>query len=172
MKNIKWQRWKNPVRKNSDRSFVRMTTFGPDAVRLTAGDKNSLRWWVGHTNFYVSDKVRDVIKSVPGVEILEVFSPYRFRLCPGLNFNSDLVLRNIERSLCGEATMAGIPAEHCVDIAKQRIDFLASEANWLIYVLPNGKFESYSTKCEEEFLSMLAKYDEVEKAIGGFIMTA
>jgi len=171
IKNIKWQRWKNPLNKDKDRSFVRMTPFGPDAVRLTSSDKNSLRWWVGHTNFDIDEVVYEIIKNTKGVEIIKLFSPYRFRICPGLNFNADIVLRDIEKRTCGD----GIPKitdKYAIDIAKKRLDFIASTDNWLIYVLPNGRFESFSSSNSEEYLQMLSKYDQTEKEIGGFVMTS
>lgn len=170
-KSIQWQRWRNPLKGQNERSFVRMTTFGPDAIRLTASDKNSLVWWVGHANFYITAEVIEVIKNTPGVEIFEVFSPYRFRVCVGLNFNKDIVLRSIDRNVCGNNTIANVDDINCADIYKRRVELLCGEDNWLIYVLPNGKFESFSSPDEKEYLNVLTKYDEVQKAVGGSIMT-
>lgn len=49
-------------------------------------------FWLGHTNFNVSLKVRDLIEQTEGVEILDIFTRYRFRIAIGKCFNDSDIL--------------------------------------------------------------------------------
>jgi hypothetical protein len=59
---------------------------------------NPFNMWIGHTNFTLSPSVRDIIKSVPGVETLSIMTPYRFTISIGRAFDikgENSVLKNI-----------------------------------------------------------------------------
>lgn len=53
-------------------------------------------FWVGHTNFNLSKEIIDLIESCCGVEILDVFTRYRFRLGIGKCFNDSDVMQKIQ----------------------------------------------------------------------------
>lgn len=44
-------------------------------------------FWLGHTNFNISGSVKDLIEKCDGVEILDIFTRYRFRIAIGKCFN-------------------------------------------------------------------------------------
>lgn len=44
-------------------------------------------FWLGHTNFNISKSIKDIIEKCDGVEILDVFTRYRFRIAIGKCFN-------------------------------------------------------------------------------------
>ncbi len=178
-KNIMWSKWKNPVEPKSEgddedneRSLVRVTPFGLDAVRLTSSNKEQLRWYCGHTNFNISAAVGETIKRIEGVEILEVFSRYRFRICPGKHFLPKKVLRDIKYKLCQENNIFGINDDLMMDITKKQVELTYNKDPWLMYVLPNGKFECFSSFDQQEYLSSLEKYDHIQKTVGGVIITS
>jgi hypothetical protein len=52
-------------------------------------------FWVGHTNFNLSRKVVDIIETSDGVETLDVFTRYRFRIAIGKVFDDAKVMTNI-----------------------------------------------------------------------------
>jgi hypothetical protein len=52
-------------------------------------------FWVGHTNFNLSKKVVDIIEDADGVEVLDVFTRYRFRIAIGKVFDDARVMTNI-----------------------------------------------------------------------------
>lgn len=56
-------------------------------------------FWLGHTNFNISDKVKYTIENIEGVEILDVFTRYRFRIAIGKCFNDSDVMNNINHAL-------------------------------------------------------------------------
>lgn len=52
-------------------------------------------FWVGHTNFTITKKISDVIEQCSGVELLDVFTRYRFRIGIGKCFNDSETMKII-----------------------------------------------------------------------------
>jgi len=52
-------------------------------------------FWVGHTNFNITKKIASTIENIDGVETLDIFTRYRFRIAIGKAFNDSYVMRNI-----------------------------------------------------------------------------
>lgn len=52
-------------------------------------------FWVGHTNFSITRYISDIIEEIDGVETLDVFTRYRFRIAIGKAFDSAKVMRSI-----------------------------------------------------------------------------
>tara|TARA_R100000008_G_C3547637_1_gene148484 strand:+ start:106 stop:552 length:447 start_codon:yes stop_codon:yes gene_type:complete len=63
---------------------------------------NTFDCWIGHTNFNVTEKVKNELDSIDGVEMLKVFSRYRFLIGVGRMFNFADVRKNIENTLSVE----------------------------------------------------------------------
>lgn len=55
--------------------------------------------WVGHTNFDITPKIREKLNLIPGVELLKIFSRYRFFIGIGNMFDFGEVRKNIEKEL-------------------------------------------------------------------------
>jgi hypothetical protein len=58
-----------------------------------------LNLWLGHTNFNISLGVADIIEKTEGVETLDIFSRYRFRIGIGKLFISNEVMSNINKKV-------------------------------------------------------------------------
>jgi len=56
-------------------------------------------FWTGHTDFTITQSVSDAIESTEGVEILDVFTRYRFRIAIGKAFQDRLVMNNIDLNI-------------------------------------------------------------------------
>jgi hypothetical protein len=56
-------------------------------------------FWVGHTNFNLSQNIIDVIEECEGVEILDVFTRYRFRIAIGKYFNDREIMTAISSKI-------------------------------------------------------------------------
>jgi hypothetical protein len=56
-------------------------------------------FWVGHSNFNLSNSVCENIEKIEGVEILDIFTRYRFRVAVGKAFKDQEVLHNIKLSI-------------------------------------------------------------------------
>lgn len=52
-------------------------------------------FWVGHTNFNVNNNIVDIIENTDGVETLDVFTRYRFRIAIGKVFDDAKVMKEI-----------------------------------------------------------------------------
>lgn len=52
-------------------------------------------FWVGHTNFNLSTNIVEAFERCEGVEILDIFTRYRFRVAIGKCFTDNEVMRNI-----------------------------------------------------------------------------
>lgn len=57
-------------------------------------------FWVGHTNFNLSKGIASKIESCNGVEILDIFTRYRFRIAIGKCFNDSDVMIEIKSLIC------------------------------------------------------------------------
>ena len=56
---------------------------------------NIFNFWVGHTNFNISKKISSLIETIDGVELLDIFTRYRFRVGIGKCFNDRDVMNEI-----------------------------------------------------------------------------
>lgn len=54
-------------------------------------------FWTGHTNFNISKSVAATMQTCEGVESLDVFTRYRFRISIGKVFKESEVMRNINK---------------------------------------------------------------------------
>lgn len=59
-------------------------------------------FWVGHTNFNLSKKIVNIIEESEGVEILDVFTRYRFRIGIGKCFSDSETMKAINDKLYKE----------------------------------------------------------------------
>lgn len=57
------------------------------------------KFWIGHTNFNITQNIAGIIEKVDGVEILDVFTRYRFRIAIGKAFKDRNVMQNIQRAV-------------------------------------------------------------------------
>jgi hypothetical protein len=63
-------------------------------------------FWVGHTNFNITPTVAELIETTNGVETLDIFTRYRFRISVGKAFDDSEVMRNINTIVYDELTNA------------------------------------------------------------------
>lgn len=52
-------------------------------------------FWVGHTNFNITEKIAKIIEECDGIELLDIFTRYRFRIGIGKCFIDKDVMQNI-----------------------------------------------------------------------------
>jgi hypothetical protein len=55
-------------------------------------------FWLGHTNFDITKKIFDIIEKTEGVETLDIFTRYRFRISVGKAFTDSVVMKDIQES--------------------------------------------------------------------------
>lgn len=52
-------------------------------------------FWIGHTNFSITKKIANIIENADGVETLDVFTRYRFRIAIGKVFDASKIMKQI-----------------------------------------------------------------------------
>jgi len=67
--------------------------------------------WVAHTNFDITPKIKQDLDSVRGIEVLKIFSRYRFFIGVGKMFNFKSVRHNIEDLLLKKGEHDGFKQE-------------------------------------------------------------
>ena len=125
---IIWEKWTNPfevdhsmqqannLKKNSDSSIYEQeyeeeVEYIPQNIKgiitpmgfvpyneNTATDK-IFKFWVGHTNFDISRNLANKIEKTEGVEVLDIFTRYRFRIGIGKAFKDRMVMQAIQRAI-------------------------------------------------------------------------
>lgn len=53
-------------------------------------------FWIGHTNFNISKQVAKIIETTAGIETLDIFTRYRFRISIGKAFEDRIVMKSID----------------------------------------------------------------------------
>jgi hypothetical protein len=74
---------------------VMATPMGIIPVTENTASSKIFNFWVGHTNFNISRKIAQIIEDTSGVETLDVFTRYRFRIAIGKVFSDSNVMKNI-----------------------------------------------------------------------------
>ena len=74
---------------------VMATPMGIIPINENTASSKIFNFWVGHTNFNISRKIAQIIEETDGVEVLDVFTRYRFRIAIGKVFTDSVVMKNI-----------------------------------------------------------------------------
>jgi len=127
------------------------------------------KMWFGHTNFIISKSRRKMIESVPGVESLNVFSPYRFRLGVGLAFDSTEVRQNIQK-VFGVTHKENITYNSEIMQKVGMVKDSITKENWAIYVTPNGEINCAEGDQLEEIVEKVGIYQETHDKFGGLLL--
>ena len=61
--------------------------------------------WMGHTNFDITNRIKETLDSIDGVEILKICSRYRFFIGVGQMFNFSEVRKSIENAFINKKEM-------------------------------------------------------------------
>lgn len=124
-KAIKWERWRNPIEHVlhlrgvtddeggsgdtktdntfDDPSLLLFTRFGAVPIKPDELPPSEFDFWVGHCNFSIDSKIAEAIRGEPGVESLDVVSPYRFRMAVARQFQALAVQKGVEVAVRGSA---------------------------------------------------------------------
>ncbi len=113
-------------------------------------------FWMGDTNFDITHDVQDAMASVPGVESLDVYTRYRFRLAVGRAFDERAVKDAVEAALQPPAP----PVEAVVKadpLDKYKKSLAAKYPFWAICVLENGGIEMAGGESKEAVMEKLTR---------------
>jgi len=74
---------------------VMATPMGIIPVTEYTASGKIFNFWTGHTNFDITIRIASIIEKIDGVESLDIFTRYRFRISVGKAFNDSTVMRSI-----------------------------------------------------------------------------
>jgi hypothetical protein len=60
---------------------------------------SSFDCWIGHTNFDITYSIKDILNTVPGIELLKICSRYRFFIGVGQMFDFKNVRHDVEKAI-------------------------------------------------------------------------
>lgn len=142
---------KDEIQHNKNGVRVLHTPFG--LMPLNEYNTNAFNFWIGHTNFDISEEIANIIDSVPGVEVFEVYSRYRFRISIAKNpsFKPEQVKLEIEKILCGyEKGKFNYDTNEEIKLLSEALNDTIKY--WFIYVFPNGKIcHCFSNELNQTF---------------------
>lgn len=116
---IAWEKWQNPWQKEDDddtndnwehadydlaeedtpkeEGKLLLTPMGAIPLSNHNSPNKIFNLWIGYTNFPLSHKVVKILsKKIPGVESLDIYTPYRMRVGIGKLFKPKEVMNNID----------------------------------------------------------------------------
>lgn len=56
-------------------------------------------FWIGHTNFSITKKIANTLQLIEGVETLDIFTRYRFRISFGKAFDERAIIDSINTTI-------------------------------------------------------------------------
>lgn len=173
---IVWEKWQEPKptpldEEGDERIPQLFTPIGYVSQKLYAGARNDFKFWVGNTNFNINKYVYEIIDRTDGVEVFSVFARYKFRFSPGKCFKASDVKRNIEINLDCNLKF-GLLEESYYDIKSLQIKLRKAKLPWLIYILPNGKYEWVQIKDPTQLNDTFNAYQQAKQTIGGYVLSS
>jgi len=82
------------------------TPMGIIPVNDHTSSSKIFNFWMGHTNFDITRRVAETIEITEGVETLDIYTRYRFRISVGKAFEDSMVMRTINKNVYKELTNA------------------------------------------------------------------
>lgn len=84
---------------NNKQIKVIATPMGIVPINENTASGKIFNFWVGHTNFDITRNIFRIIEETSGVETLDIFTRYRFRIGIGKAFNDSVVMKKIQESI-------------------------------------------------------------------------
>jgi hypothetical protein len=88
-----------PVKQTSKSIKVIASPMGLIPYSEHTASGKIFNFWTGHTNFNLYKNIIDILEQIDGVETLDVFTRYRFRIGIGKCFDDSLVMDDINKTL-------------------------------------------------------------------------
>lgn len=82
------------------------TPMGIIPVNEHTASGKIFNFWMGHTNFDITKKIAETIEKTEGVETLDIYTRYRFRISVGKAFDDSVVMRKINNNVYKEINYA------------------------------------------------------------------
>jgi hypothetical protein len=152
------------------------TPFGAVPVPNVHLDDN-WNMWTGHTNTKITVEIANKIEDTAGVEILQVFSPYRFiiSIAQHPDFSPGMVMAEVAQNAFGVEVPIEVNFQHKLEInVSKHKDKIIKTGNpyWFIFSFPNGKVISRNSAEEsEKYLKALSIVNDLKDKVNGMLIT-
>lgn len=123
-----------------------ITMFGVVPLNEHNTPSRIYNFWMGHTNFDLTNAVKNILKTLPGVETLDIVTRYRFRVGIGKAFDGAEVRESIDKALCEQTSFVGQEVPEPPKPVDARLALLQKQLAskhkfWAILVMKNGKLQ-------------------------------
>ena len=124
--------------------------------------------WLGHTNFDITDSIKNEIESIAGVEVLVILTRYRFFLGVGKLFSFRDVRVNMENSTCGKTSEQRENEEYHEFIKEE----LSIYKHWAVFIFPNGEIAHIGTNDlnDKDYKETVLLYKNAKMLSGGTLI--
>lgn len=75
------------------------TPFGIIPINENTASSEIFNFWTGHSNFPITKEIADIIENTDGIETLNIFTKYRFRIAVGKAFIDSEVMRSVNHNV-------------------------------------------------------------------------
>ena len=167
---------------NRKTEWMMNTPFGIVPMDDSMNPFKGFRFWLGHANFDITNKVSREIMACPGIEVYHALTRYRFMIAIGKAFLNEAtgsweeVRIELEKRVCGQHRYLSLIEQiKDKDVLKQVEDLRKeiTQPNWGIYVFPNGKIDHYCAETpDEKFEKKLLLYAKAREKSGGILLTS
>lgn len=180
MNKIIWEKFKDPLasfaKKNEEddedtgRAIVTKNGIMPVIHENMVSTNYNL--WIGYTNFVITTDMVDTLEHLIGVESLDVFSPYRFRLGIAKKFFKEEEIKvNVEYTLnCQTNSLEILEEDKKNEILELETRLKEDGRPYVIYTLPNAEVSSFVGDTEQVNEKMKF-FEEVQNIVGGYILS-
>lgn len=149
---------------------VMSTPFGLWRIDDSMNPYKHFKLWLADTNFSIIPQVVEIIEKIPGVEILQVISRYKFIIGVGELFDIRDVRVAIENSLaCNREAEEVILDSKVLEQVEGLKQSLSTHNQWAIYVFPNGNID-FTTSDEVDFKSKVNLYKQAVDYSNGILI--
>jgi hypothetical protein len=159
-----------------DRSVpIIITPLGVMPLKSTNDPTRIFSFYLCEVNFSITPRIAKVLSELPGIEILDVFTRYKFRIAIGNNFKFKDVKKSIEQALLISPAKDTKLDKVLDGQVKELIENQLSKSTyWAIYILPNGEMDSVTSNIDDSdsFNNMLNVYNKSKEMVGGTLYTS
>jgi len=172
-----WEKMESESEEGTKIRPVIPTPMGLIPIHPFRNFSQAFQIWIGHANFFITPDIQEKIESVPGVEILDIHSPYCFRVGVGKAFDHIEVKSDIQKTLKVMPIKDGElnPRQMQLDEeTRAKVELLqktlkTTHPYWAIYVLPNAVIDTIRANDPDTYDDQIELYKESQKYIGGII---
>lgn len=138
---------------------------------------NNFRFWMMHTDFPITEEMKEELDYFPGIEMFDVVTKYRARVGIGKCFDPEQVKLGIEEFL-GVRRPKKITNQITIDPETgQKVEILKRMAGenypyWMIYIVPNGELSLVHTDSGPDYENYLDLMKQTQELAGGMLIVS